>query len=434
MSDYSIETASHQIYDARTRAYFEEVYGSYTSSHYRSAVVMLWTVIVCDVFFKLDQLSNAHGDATATQILSEIGDLRKNNPKSPDWELALIQQCASKTNLIDQAEFTHLESIQKHRHLSAHPVLKSGDVLFSPNKETTRAHIRNALDAVLTKPPIMSKKVFDAFMEDIESLSKMSPTREDMKRFLEAKYFSHFTSSTLIAVFRSLWRLVLKSADEKCEANREINAVALAIMYEKSSVECHKEIAASRDWFSDISLDESHLDCLIAFLQEFPAVYRLFTDAVRAPLTAYADANINNFTVSWFVDESPAQHFQAVLEKLKDHDVAESFSKETFQRLCVNFCEEPEQFTSVLDLAVFLYGACGYYDTADSRFASMIRPYLNSFSEEQFQRLLAGSEGNSQTLDRHRAGEQHREMQDSINQRFSNFDFDPYPRFVDSID
>jgi len=209
MSDYSIESSADDIVDPRSRRYFAEVHGCYSAGYYRSAVVMLWSVVVTDILFKLDQLASAYGDRTAQAILTEIGDSRKNNPKSPEWEAELVNKVASRTDLLDQAEHSSLQSLQAHRHLSAHPVMTGGDALFSPNKETARAHIRNALDGVLTKPPIMSRKVFDAFLEDVEQISRLSPGPDGLKKFLEAKYFRHFSAATFIHVFKlrqqNLW-------------------------------------------------------------------------------------------------------------------------------------------------------------------------------------------------------------------------------------
>lgn len=135
MSDYSIELSAERIVDARTKRYFAEVHGCYNAGHFRSAVVMLWSVVVTDILFKLDQLANAYGDATAKAILTEIGDARKNNPKSPEWEAELVNKVASRTDLLDPAELSFLQSLQAHRHLSAHPVMTGGEALFSPNQE-----------------------------------------------------------------------------------------------------------------------------------------------------------------------------------------------------------------------------------------------------------------------------------------------------------
>ncbi len=96
MSDFSIEMASDKIIDARSRKYFEEVLQSCNTGCFRSAVVMLWSVVVCDLLFKLDELSTAYGDAIAQSILKDIEKLRISNPKSPDWEWALVEQINKK--------------------------------------------------------------------------------------------------------------------------------------------------------------------------------------------------------------------------------------------------------------------------------------------------------------------------------------------------
>jgi hypothetical protein len=232
MTDFSLETTAERIYDVRIQRYFKEVLGSYFNGYYRSAVVMLWSVLVTDLLFKLDQLANAYGDTTATSILAEIQTLRNNNPKSPEWESELLEKTARRTDLLNSAELSFLRAIQEHRHLSAHPVLDQIDALFSPNRETTRAHIRNALESVLTKPPIMSRRILDAFTEDIEALARLTPAREGFTRYLTSKYLNHFTPATATAVFRSLWRLVFRSNDARCEANRKANGVAPSILME----------------------------------------------------------------------------------------------------------------------------------------------------------------------------------------------------------
>ena len=50
---FNFENTIEQIPITKTKEYFKEVYSSYCIGNYRSAVVMLWTVIVCDLLFKL---------------------------------------------------------------------------------------------------------------------------------------------------------------------------------------------------------------------------------------------------------------------------------------------------------------------------------------------------------------------------------------------
>ena len=48
LDEYSIEQRATQIFDARTKEYFSEVLSCYAAGNYRSSVVMLWSVVVCE--------------------------------------------------------------------------------------------------------------------------------------------------------------------------------------------------------------------------------------------------------------------------------------------------------------------------------------------------------------------------------------------------
>ena len=53
---FALESQIKNIHDHRTKKYFDEVYVSYANGCYRSATVMLWSVVVCDLIFKLQEL------------------------------------------------------------------------------------------------------------------------------------------------------------------------------------------------------------------------------------------------------------------------------------------------------------------------------------------------------------------------------------------
>ena len=84
MENYSIESAIERIDDPRTREYFLEVYSSYSNGNYRSAIVMLWSTVICDLVYKLQNLRDIHNDATALDIIAYIEKKQKSNSKSPD--------------------------------------------------------------------------------------------------------------------------------------------------------------------------------------------------------------------------------------------------------------------------------------------------------------------------------------------------------------
>jgi hypothetical protein len=432
MSDYSIELAAERIVDPRTKRYFAEVYGNYAIGHYRSAVVMLWSVVVTDILFKLDQLANAYADSTAQTILNEIDGLRKANPKSPEWEAELVNRVSSRTDLLDAAELSFLQSLQAHRHLSAHPVMTNNDVLFSPNKETARAHIRNVLDAVLTKPPIMSRKIFDTFIEDVEQIARLVLGPDELAKYLEAKYFRHFSSATFAHIFKSLWRVTFRSSDARCEANRVVNALTLQVVFAKKRDELARLISAERDWFSDVAFSESILPFLTEFFRTYSEVFPLLTDATKTPIQNFAGLSLDDFANCWFISESPESHVDEVIRRI---DEGEILSGETFTQLCDSL-ETSDAIKKVYHAGIKLYCHSGNFNTADLRFQELIRPYIQEYSREHFEAFLAGCETctNGQAVDRGRATRDHRELKSVMEERYPGIDLTPYRAFRRSVE
>jgi hypothetical protein len=125
MLEFSLENLSEKIHYGKTKDYFQEVISSYHNGNYRSAVVMLWSVAVCDIVYKLQYLVDLYQDAVAKSILDELTTLQNHDSKSSSWEFKLIEHTHKMTNLLDNSEYANLVYLQQQRHLSAHPILDS---------------------------------------------------------------------------------------------------------------------------------------------------------------------------------------------------------------------------------------------------------------------------------------------------------------------
>ena len=73
---YSIEDLIEQIPEYKTKDLFNEIYSLFTQNQYRATVVMLWTVVICDLIYKLQYLENLYSDETAIKILNEIKHMK----------------------------------------------------------------------------------------------------------------------------------------------------------------------------------------------------------------------------------------------------------------------------------------------------------------------------------------------------------------------
>lgn len=165
---------------------------------------MLWTVVVCDLVYKLQTLRDMHGDAGAKSLLTDVEAKQKANPTSHDWEVYLLDEVFSRTNLLEPGEHVQLQGLQKLRHLSAHPVLTGTDLLFHPTKEAVRAQIRTALEAVLLKPPLFSKRIVTALVMDVATNKALLISKSTLKSFLDARYFPNMAAPVELELFRAL--------------------------------------------------------------------------------------------------------------------------------------------------------------------------------------------------------------------------------------
>lgn len=431
MNDYSLELAAERISDARTRRYFSEVMQSYNSGCFRSSVVMLWSVAVCDILFKLTQLADSFGDLTAKGILKDIEYIRVANPKSPEWEWELIEQVKTRTQLLEAGDYANLEALRQHRHLSAHPVLSAAEVLFEPNRETARAHIRNTLDGVLTKPAIMTKKVFDALVEDLEINASIFADKLALSKYLSAKYLAHMVPAIEIAIFRSLWRLVFKSEDLRCETNRTTNFRALTIIYERNREGLKTAISNERSYFSEVGPQGSRLDLLIRFIGSHPELYPLLTDAAKTPLEAASKTSLTNFAVCTFLSKDLQTHIRAVEARVKKK---EYIGADAFGDL-LEIAQQQGLEPLALNLAITQFGMSNWAPMADGYFTSLIFPSLGAFSKEHLTQLVGVVNSNRQIHARSRAKKDHLMIKEMVQKAFGiAFDFSKYPKFVESLE
>jgi hypothetical protein len=432
MADFSIELAAERVVDARTRAYFKEVQRSYAVGNYRSTVVLLWSVVVCDLLFKLNELHGVYADGTAESILQAINEKRKDSPHSPEWETELLKQVKERTDLIDEPEYASLVLLHSHRHLCAHPALDSLDTLYEPTPEQTRAHLRLALDAVLTKPSVMTRKVFDALLEDLERSKALLPDNDRLVRYLDARYFSHLTPAIHAHLFRSLWRVVLRSTDERCNLNREVNARALDLFYVNREDTCLGAIEKEPEYYSDVAKTLEILGVLSSFLACHSRVYRCLTDSVKPLLESLWMNDIDAFSAAWYESSDLSAHADRVVSEIRNQD--ESLSETAYTEFAV-VCDRNLLSAQASQAAVLAYILAKSFDAADLAFARILKPRLPILQGADFVQLLEGIETNNQTYNRGRAYEDHLLIQKRIDEVLgSSFDATVYPCFTKTVE
>ncbi len=433
MQEFSLEKISESIYYGKSKTYFKEVLSSYYNENYRSSVVMLWSVAVCDVVFKLQSLIDLYGDASARQILDDVTAIQAASPNSPAWEVQLIDDVHNKTNLIDSAEYENLRYLQKQRHLSAHPVLNRDRELHSPKKETVRALIRNTLEELLVKPPFYTQHILSELLADIAESSEVLNNRSKTKKYIESRYLTRTSPSVELNLFRSLWKFVFKLENDDCNKNRIINLYVLEVIANRNKANLSTAITGDLDYFSNITSSDIPLSYIVYFLSQYPELYPLLKEDARLKITHCIESNDVGKLMGWFTKSDLRSHASDIKEWINS-DSRPSFSPQELDSL-LEISDSDEWQEEFCKIVSHFYGSSGSYDQADSRFQVAIPKYIKLFERESLTYLAQQIENNSQCHDRGKARHDYVFIKEQLDEKFGDdFPYSEYEWFSRKID
>jgi len=431
---FSLESQKSKIYDRRTRKYFEEVYKSYANGCYRSATVMLWSVVVCDIIFKLQELRDLYSDKTAEKILIEIETLQKDDPYSPKWEKELIKKVFERTQLLDTASNHKIMLIQDHRHLSAHPVISDEDTLFEPTQEMIRSDIRNSIEAMLSKPPFLSQKILSTFLQDLENVKELFPSDIALNKYIEAKYLKALNKDTLVKIFKGLWKFSFKSEDAKSIENREINIRAMRLIFDKEKQSMTDAIKSESAYYSNISKEQNAIKSLIDFISMEKSVYDSLDDSAKELIKPVLKENLSYFGVAFFISDSPEEHVKKLIKWITENyfkkygDNGNFLNQKHLEKLKA-VCEEFGLESEYRDFGIACFISSADFERADMYFDRHIDNDMDDYTKEQLETLLNGTNKNNQCYWRNRSrnGNDSVKMLKAAKVKFEDgFDFSVY--------
>ncbi|AVQ98103.1 hypothetical protein OBCHQ24_03305 [Oceanobacillus iheyensis] len=430
MNSISLDQYTEKIYHIRTKDYFNEVLQSYVNGSYRSAIVMLYSVVICDLVYKLKELAERYDDDKATQILDEIKVIRERDERSSEWENKLVEFVYERTNLLEVQDYTNIQHLKQHRNLSAHPVLDQMDILFNPNRETVRAHMRNILEGILIKPPILSNEIIVSFVEDIASVKETLVQEGVLERYLTAKYFNHIGLLLEKKVFRSLWKFVFKLNNPQCLENREVNFKVLKIMIHRRRQALLDFIEEEKSHFSDIVDFEDTITYLVDICTLYPSIYNSLEEHAKVILTTAIGNSNSLFIKAVFLSETVGKHFELIDNKIHDIEFTYTLVQEDISFLeslaAENGCDN-----EFYELLIKNFAESQSFNSADIRFENCILPYLSNFERKEFVLIFEAINKNSQIYYRRKSKSDNNIIKEYSDQIFGeNFDYPTeYPNF-----
>lgn len=426
------------IYFARTKEYFQEVITSYSIGNYRSATVMLYSVAICDLLFKLQELKDMYNDTVANEILQEIDKSRSgNNSKSKSaWEKELIDNIYKKTELLDLEAYTHLTHLIDHRNFSAHPALNENYELIAPSKETTIANIKNVLKDILVKPPVFIKNIVITLVEDLKDKIDLYENEDSkLAMYLNNKYFSKMSTSMKLVTLKAFWKYCFCFPnDEDCQNSLEINRKALEILITGFQQVAFQYIKNNNNLFS-VANNESCQMNLVILLSKFPALYSELDSDTQLQVDTIINKDARAKFICWFKYKTIDEH----LSYLKSISFLR-LKVDEIKRM-ISYYSDIGEMTPLIDFFIWYYGESHSFDSANSRFEFVIEPFLDRMTEKQFIQIIENTNINRQIYERRKAYSANNQimryakcvLDDSFDySEYSNFRFDD--KILDSIE
>ena len=386
-----------EIYFSKTREYFQEVVSSYSIGNYRSATVMLYSVAVCDILFKLQELKDMYNDTTADEILKEVEKSRNShdNKSKSKWEKEFIDNVYNKTKLLDLEAYTNLNHLYDHRNFSAHPALNENYELIAPSKETTIANIKNVLKDILVKPPIFIKNIINTLTEDLKGKNELYENEgKKLAQYLNNKYYSKMPKSMKLVTLKSFWKFCFCLPDnEDCMNNMAINRKALEILVLDFQQESRYYIKENRDMFSVANNDSCQRN-LVIFLSKFPLLYDELNSDTQLQIDSIIEKDTRAKSIAWFKYKTVDSHL-SYLQTISNIRL----EKNAIKRM-VSYYSDIGELTALIDFFIWYYGESRSYDSADNRFELTIEPFIPKMNARQFDQIIKLTNANRQIWDR----------------------------------
>lgn len=437
MPDFIFETEILNVKNNTVKGYLAEVLSSYELGNYRSAIVSLCNVVLCDFVFKLKTLKEVYDDTVATEILSQLNVQNNTDMRYGEWERDLIAG-AKKARLIDTQDEKLIQRLREDRDQCAHVALKDYS-LYSPNRDQVRAHIRNMFEIVFLRDTILHKEIVNTILEDIEYYQNIvgviDPDR--FEHFLTMKYYSKLNEKAEKELFKTLWKITYVKIDERCNRNRRAGHLALVSLVKRNESKFLAYVKNDPTAYygrihlnpSGISLSSLHYEeltnisikevsspqaYLIYFFSQFPTFFHVIGSNLRDVIFHEAEKNINLLARTSFISEKDLSEHLEGIWSFKNKIMQELEGKyNIFTALWISdvslhkeqvifLLEEARYRNSILDYVAFILKwvrNISSYDSTEYVILNLVLPSLIVFSKENVIQLLTNMNENSQFRD-----------------------------------
>lgn len=419
-----------KVYSSRTKEYFREVLSSYAIGNYRSAIVMLYSVCLCDLVYKLQELKDLYDDKIAKNILEEVEKEQKDSNSKSSWEKTLVDQTYHKTNLLDHDGYVYISQMFSIRNLSAHPALDQEGELISPPKEVVATYIRTSLDKILLKSPIFSKDIIHFITEDLaENKELLMGDNRFFARYVKRKYLERMTDSIYQKTFRVFWRFTFKSTNQDCVNNRDVNFRFITRMILERQELIVNELKSNTEKY-EVGNTSSEIGYAIVFLAFNPVVYKCLPEHTQVHIRTSSDKKPKYKLLSTFLSASKKDH----LNQLRNNNQYIAVGDVAALNYMYKLYEEDGLANDCLDYFIDVVERSTTYVDAGKRIELYVNPFLKRMQMYHYERLFKLFEEFQQIKNNIYKSAYAQNIWDNIKQYFpADYDKSRYPMFFANL-
>ncbi|XID95033.1 hypothetical protein ACF3MZ_11180 [Paenibacillaceae bacterium WGS1546] len=455
MATFILEDEMENVVSSQTKEYLKEVVSSYNHGNYRSAIVVLYTVVIFDLIEKMKTLSEIYNDEKAREILEEIEKKQKEEKKSSDWERVLVELVNKNTQLIDDMEKEKIDYLKLCRNYSAHPIYNNEYKLNNPTKEETRALIRNCFEIVFKKEPLLSKKILEDLIKDSKNYQQKLG-EDGLEPFLKARYFSKINDKVKKYIFDSLWKFVFKLENGDCHSDRSFNYYTLFYLVKYDEKLYYEVVKENPSRYSQIEIKETKgglkeyiyeyentNSALIFFLAQYNSFFNHLTEDGKQIIRRLATKNFRFITVACYAFEN----IEAQLDALRkvhllfytstssswvDVNSYDSLHHEDLVLLYQQSKERGDEGTVKKYIIEYFGGSCTF--NGASRIWRLIESIIHEFNESEFALLLKNMNGCYDIYNNHDLNKMINKVNGAYEGKFHKaLDYTIYDRLVEKM-
>ncbi len=276
----------NKIKNVSSRKNFEYVLQSYYSGNYKASILLLYNIVVNDLYEKL-QLMNEKNYINCKKELEEIENILKDGDakKYSSVEEKIFDVYKDK-KVLNQPTIDLLYFFKEVRNKCAHPFFfKESE--YSPIEEEVYLFIVRIYNEILIIDAFL-KDPYSVMKDDIENFkfpdiranlvgaSSLRKDTDKVKKYFEVKYFRFMTNSNFKKLFKTLLDLTISKKTDEIQKEQYKNFLILNSMLEYLKVQGKENILNNTYNWSKLKSDILYDDDNDIFSDEWFALSYLY--------------------------------------------------------------------------------------------------------------------------------------------------------------